>query len=162
MHKYILNQMMNIQSTVVRDVILFAVLLALTASGKYKKAQLGVLITLLGHLFLTTGSKHQNGKSERSENMEALGESSLIDTEKTGVETENDIKRETGPQSQPTNTIASEEVKTVTKAVSNSEFDRQFSIPQEYSKIDAILPTTSESANSKLARYRTSFFDNIL
>ena len=154
---------MNIHSTVVHDVILFAVLLALTASGKYKNAQMAVLVTLLGHLFLTTGSSTQNDhQPEQSDQLEQLGESTLIETDKQEEETVADTKRETGPQSQPINTIASEDVKTVTKAVSNSEFDRQFSIPAEYSKIDAILPTTSNAANSKLARSRTSFFDNIL
>jgi len=149
---------MNIHSSITHDVILFAVLLALTASGRYKNLKMVVLVTLLGHLLLTTGNK-----VPRVEESEALGAERLDVFDVTPVvEDKTPGNMAAGPQNEETNTIIPENIRKTSKNVSNSEFDRQFTIPTEYSKTDGILPSTSTSANSKLARSRTSFFDNIL
>ena len=79
-----------------------------------------------------------------------------------GRQSDDDAPEVSDPQNEPTNTIEATDVPRVQKNVSNSEFDRQFSIPPEYSRTNGILPRTSEAANSKLARSRTTFYDNIL
>lgn len=146
---------MDIHSGITHDVILFAILLGLTVTGKYKNLRLVVLVTLLGHLLLTTG------KGPGKPDHESLGEESP-ESEDVSPPVEESSNMQSGPQNEETNTIVPENVRTVMKTVSNSEFDRQFTIPTEYSKTDGILPNTSTAANSKLARSRTSFFDNIL
>jgi len=148
---------MNIHASITHDVILFAILLALTASGKYKNLKMIVLVTLLGHLLLTTGKN-----TVHSEDPEALGEGPLLVDDVAPMENEPESNMDAGRQNEETNTIIPENVRATSKTVSNSGFDRQFTIPTEYSKTDGILPSTSIAANSKLARSRTSFFDNIL
>jgi len=49
------------------------------------------------------------------------------------------------------------------KSVSDSGFERAFSVPKETSKtnIDVLLPSSGSEANLKLADSRTSFFDQM-
>ncbi len=161
-------------SSVSIDVSLFAVLLALNFTGKNRTLKMAVLLVLMGHVLLTTNNVPL--PTTPNDDIEALGnmgeDAPRVDaSDGAEVSSHADGEERAGPgadsavsvpQNEPTNTIEAADLPRVQKNVSNSEFDRQFSIPPEYSRTDGILPRTSEAANSKLARSRTTFFDNIL
>lgn len=143
-------------SSVSVDVSLFAVLLALSFTGKNRTLKMVVLLVLMGHVLMTTNGSPLSTLGAQG------GDGDVPQDDASDDESPETDPEVSDPQNEPTNTVEASDVPRVQKTVSNSEFDRQFSIPPEYSRTDGILPRTSEAANSKLARSRTMFFDNIL
>jgi hypothetical protein len=141
------------------DVCLLAILIALHITKKDKDLEFLVLALLLVHVIVTTDSTCSSSENQNPVEREITlgvadenahyGRKHVQDTPKI---------HET-PEIVDSPNLSDEEKR---KSVSNSTFERQFTIPKEYSKMSSILPNDSASANGKLAQARSNFFSNIL
>lgn len=135
------------------DVSLLAILFALNATSFGRKNQnlkMAVLILLITHVMFTSNSP------QKPVELVELGQ------ENDEVEEEVDEVVELDIPNEIENVIEPAEIKTVRKNVSNSEFDRSFSIPTESATLVNPNPIVSDDLNVRMSGARTNFFSDIL
>jgi len=149
------------------DVALLAVLIPLHITNRggdsknLKVLELGIIIAIISHVLFTSDLNEGIGGRFSSLGAEGDDIEDDIEEEET-IEVIEKNEDGLGDQNEPANTIDPKNVQSFQKNVSDSEFTRQFNIPPETTRTSTIFPASSNEANSKLARSRSSFYDGIL
>ncbi len=134
-------------SGVAIDVILLAVLVALHMTKKDQNVKLLLTIVLVTHVVMTTDNFLMKGGKEQP----------VVDQPIKEVEVT--IEKPLGESKSLTPELKVEKER---KDISDGEFTRQFSSPDQLTRTLEILPTSGAAANSKLVDARTSFYSDII
>jgi len=158
------------RSSIYIDISLLAVLFALhfTRNPKSQNFKLGVLILLFAHVVVTSSkTQKQTNKLDSlgMENENSESEPKEVTQEDSEVESKEsvpDFLTDEEIENEPTNIITKKDVPTFRKSVSDSKFDRNFSVPSGSKILSSPNPVVSDDTNKRLADARTKFWSGLV
>jgi len=138
------------KSSIYIDISLLGILFALhfTHNPKTQNFKLGVLFLLFSHVIITSSNCNNNDVE-----LETLGTAEKeVPLKKEKIEIPNEI----------TNVITEENIPVTRKNVSDSKFDRNFSVPENSMVLSNPNPIVSDDTNQRLANARTNFWAGLV